>query len=173
MLMAFKYLQDPPPQNLHLPLQHENIIRSIYEGIGNSPKIKWQEKESTAVKRKESVFKITVMGALNYARFTIEEYGQPIVSEVQAKFKELCLKKIEVIHLYLNLADPLTPSFCSEFENLGFFFAGVLPGGIKGGDALILQYLNNVPIDYSTIQLDSNIARKILAHIRKHDPNRV
>ena len=173
MLMAFKYLQDPPPQNLYLPLQHENIIRSIYEGIGNSPKIKWQEKESTAVKRKESVFKITVMGTLNYARFTIEEYGQPIVSEVQAKLKELCLKKIEVIHLYLNLADPLTPHLCSEFENLGFFFSGVLPGGIKDGDALILQYLNNVPIDYEAIQLDSDIARKILAHIRKHDPNRV
>jgi serine/threonine-protein kinase RsbW len=37
MLMAFKYLQSPQLQNIHLPLQHENIIRGIYEGIGNSP----------------------------------------------------------------------------------------------------------------------------------------
>ncbi len=170
MLMAFKYLQDPPPQHLYLPLQHENIIRRIYEGIGNLPKIKWQENENIAVKSKESVFKITVLGALNYARFTIEEYGQTIVSEVQAKLKALCLKKIEAIHLYLNLADPLTPHFCSEFENLGFFFAGVLPGGITGGDALILQYLNNVPVDYEAIQLESDIAKQILAHVREHDP---
>lgn len=173
MLMAFKYLQSPDPLNLYLPLQHENIIRSIYEGIGNSPKIKWQEKESRVRKRKQSVFKITVLGALNYARFIIDEYGQSIVSEVQAKLKELCLKKIEVIHLYLNLADPLTPHFCSQFEDLGFFFSGLLPGGIRDGDALILQYLNNVPIDYDAIQLESDIAKKILAHIRQHDPNRV
>ncbi len=182
MVMAFKYLQDPPRQDLYLPLQHENIIRSIYEGIGNSPEIKWQEKENTPVKSKESVFKITVLGALKYARFIIEEYSQTIVSEVQAKLKALCLKKIEAIHLYLNLADPLTPHFCNEFENLGFFFAGVLPGGIKNadaiggiknGDALILQYLNNVPLDYDAIQLESDIAKQILAHIREHDPNRI
>ena len=55
--------------------------------------------------------------------------------------------------------------------NLGFFFAGVLPGGIPGGDALILQYLNNVPVEYEAIQLEPDIARQILAHIREHDPN--
>jgi len=173
MLMAFKYLRSPEPHNIYLPLQHENIIRSIYEGIGNLPKIKWQEKENNLVKNENSVFKIDALGALNYARFTIEDYGQPIVSEIHAKLKELSLKKIETIHLYLNLADPRTPHFCTEFENLGFFFGGVLPGGHKGGDALILQYLNNVPIDYDAIQLESDIARQILAHIREQDPNRV
>jgi serine/threonine-protein kinase RsbW len=173
MLMAFKYLQSPESQNIHLPLQHENIIRGIYEGIGNSPKIKWQEKENKRVKNEKSVFKIDVLAALNYARFTIAEYGRPIISEIHARLKELCLQKIEAIHLYLNLADPLTPYFCTEFENLGFFFAGVLPGGIKNGDALILQYLNNVPVDYEAIQLESATARQILAHIREHDPNRV
>ena len=95
MLMAFKYLQSPELQNIHLPLQHENIIRSIYEGIGNSPKIKWQEKENKRVKSEKSVFKIDVLAALNYARFTIAEYGRPIVSEVHAKLKELCFQKIE------------------------------------------------------------------------------
>jgi hypothetical protein len=56
---------------------------------------------------------------LNYARFTIAEYGRPIVSEVHAKLKELCLQKIEAI------------------------------------------------------QLESDTAKQILAHVRKHDPNRV
>ena len=48
----------------------------------------------------------------------------------------------------------------------------MLPGGLKDGDALILQYLNNVPIDYDAIQLDSDISKKILKHIRDKDPNK-
>jgi serine/threonine-protein kinase RsbW len=47
-----------------------------------------------------------------------------------------------------------------------------LPGGFKNGHALILQYLNNVPVDYDAIQVESTIAKKILAYVRKQDPNR-
>jgi serine/threonine-protein kinase RsbW len=171
MVMAFRYLKSPRPVSLFLPLQHENIIRKIYEGFGKSPKIKWQENEKNTAKQKQSVFRINVLGALSYAKIIIDDYGQAIESEIQLKLKELRLKKIEVIHLYLNLADPLTPHFCPQFEKLGFFFGGVLPGGLKDGDALILQYLNNVPVDYDAIQLESDIAKKILEHIREHDPN--
>jgi serine/threonine-protein kinase RsbW len=56
-------------------------------------------------------------------------------------------------------------------ENLGFFFSGILPGGFKNGHALILQYLNNVPVDYDAIQVESTIAKKILAYVRKQDPS--
>jgi hypothetical protein len=56
-------------------------------------------------------------------------------------------------------------------KNIGFFFAGVMPGGLAAGDALILQYLNNVPIDYEQINITSNIAHQILAHIKSHNPN--
>jgi serine/threonine-protein kinase RsbW len=171
MVMAFRYLKSARPVSLFLPLQDENIIRKIYEGFGKSPKIKWQENEKNTAKQKQSVFRINVLGALSYAKIIIDDYGQAIESEIQLKLKELRLKKIEVIHLYLNLADPLTPHFCPQFEKLGFFFGGVLPGGLKDGDALILQYLNNVPVDYDAIQLESDIAKKILEHIREHDPN--
>ena len=70
-----------------------------------------------------------------------------------------------------KIADPLTPHFCTQFEKLGFFFGGVLPGSLQDGDALIMQYLNNVLVDYDAIQLESDIANKILDHIRAHDPN--
>ncbi len=171
MVMAFRYLKSPRPVSLYLPLQHENIIRKIYSGFGKSPKIRWQENEKNTATQKQSVFRINVLGLLSYAKIIIDDYGQAIESEIQLKLKELRLKKIEVIHLYVNLADPLTPHFCTQFEKLGFFFGGVLPGALKDGDALILQYLNNVPVDYDNIQLESDIAKEILGHIREHDPN--
>jgi hypothetical protein len=54
---------------------------------------------------------------------------------------------------------------------MGFFFAGILPGGFTDGDALILQYLNNVPIDYNAIQVKSDLAAKLLTYVREQDPN--
>jgi hypothetical protein len=78
-----------------------------------------------------------------------------------------------VISLYLKLSDPLTSYLTDEFEKMGFFFAGILPGALAGGDALILQYLNNVPIDYEKIQLDSDAGKHLLDYIMSVDPNRV
>jgi serine/threonine-protein kinase RsbW len=101
----------------------------------------------------------------------VEKYGNKIVAEIKAELKELCYKKIEAVNLYLNLFDPLTAVMTEEFEKLGFFFAGVMPGGLAVGDALILQYLNNVPIDYSQINITSPIAQQLVAYIQSRDPN--
>ena len=108
---------------------------------------------------------------MSYARIIIERYGQNIVDELKTSVKELCLSKTEIVNLFLNLSDPLVCTFTQQFEKLGFFFAGILPGGFADGDALILQYLNNVPIDYDAIQVKSATAKKLLAYVREHDPN--
>lgn len=173
MVMGFRYLRQPQLMSLYPPHRHKEIIGEIYEEIGIVPKMKWQSQEESVTKIEESVFRLNVLGSFQFARIIIDRYGRNIVTEMKTKLKELCLKKIEVIHLFLNLTDPLTSHFSDQFENLGFFFAGVLPGGLHNGDALILQYLNNVPINYDAIQLESNIAKQILAYIRKYDPNRV
>jgi hypothetical protein len=39
------------------------------------------------------------------------------------------------------------------------------------GDALVLQYLNNVSLDYDKILLVSDVAKELLTYIKAHDPN--
>jgi len=39
-------------------------------------------------------------------------------------------EKIEAIHLYLNLANPRTPHFRCQFENLGSFSAVRFPAAL-------------------------------------------
>jgi serine/threonine-protein kinase RsbW len=114
---------------------------------------------------------MNLVGSMDFARIIIDRYGKNINDELQAKVKELCLKKTEIINLFLNLSDPSTCIYTAQFEKLGFFFAGILPGGLAGGDALILQYLNNVPLDYDAIQVKSATAKKLLAYVRENDPN--
>ena len=53
---------------------------------------------------------------------------------------------------------------------MGFFFAGILPES-RIGDALILQYLNNVRLEYDKIQLLSDISKELLNYIKERDPN--
>ena len=39
------------------------------------------------------------------------------------------------------------------------------------GDALILQYLNNVDFDYDQVQVYTDTAKQILAYVKARDPN--
>jgi hypothetical protein len=53
---------------------------------------------------------------------------------------------------------------------LGFFFIGVKPSSTLG-DALILEYFNNVALDYDRIKLASQMGNELRSYVRQHDPN--
>ena len=72
--------------------------------------------------------------------------------------------------MFLKLTDPRTYWLTAEIEKMGFFFAGILPES-RIGDALILQYLNNVPLEYDKIELLSDLSRELLNYIKERDPN--
>ena len=107
---------------------------------------------------------------MSFARIDVHRYGTDVTSLVKTRLRELCLERYDVIHLYLDLMDQRTSELVPRFEEMGFFFSGILPAALPG-DALILQYLNNVPIDYEKIRVVSDAARELLAYVRKHDPN--
>ena len=172
MLVQFLYLKQPPASQLiYAPPHHADMIAALYEGLGNRPEIKKAMPDKAEKIKSSSAIRIKLVGSMSFAGMVIDRYGVNIVDDLKARVKELCLKKTEVLNLYLNLSDPLTGIYTEQFETLGFFFAGILPGGLSGGDALILQYLNNVPIDYDAIQVKSTTARKLLAYVREQDPN--
>jgi serine/threonine-protein kinase RsbW len=173
MLVQFLYLQVPPPHALELyaPDHHKDMIAELYKELGVRPEIKKSLPTKIQKTTATSVVKTKQVPSMNYVRMIIERYGNNIVGEIKNKIREICLQKTDIVNLFLNLSDPLTGTYTGQFEDLGFFFSGILPGGFKNGHALILQYLNNVPIDYDAIQVESAIARKILAYVRKQDPN--
>ena len=89
---------------------------------------------------------------------------------VKKEIRAYCVQGIAAINLFLPLEDAFTGSLTAELESLGFFFAGILPES-RIGDALILQYLNNVELDYDKIVLVSDMAKELLRYIRIQDPN--
>ena len=156
-------------KNIYAPAQHLEIIQKIYANLGE--KVNFLTEGTDSIELPDSAPLIdtyTKPGRLS-AKIKVKTYGAGILQQVQTLVKKLCIDKYEVITLYLNLHDPMTAKLTAEFEGLGFFFIGILPGA-KSGDQLALQYLNNILINYEGIQLYSDFAKELLAYIEKRDP---
>lgn len=172
LVFHFKYLVEPPRPVLFPPPYHAAMIGRLYDGLGAVPELRSPVEQGSPVLEGKAVVESAVYGSMGFARIDVKRYGEDVVAEVRAALTQFRLKRIEIIHLYLDLSDSLTGVMAKQFEFMGFFFAGILPG-ILPGDALILQYLNNVPIEYEKIRTASEQAEALLAYIRKADPNRV
>ena len=169
VIYGFMPLKNPTGIAVYPPPQHREFIEYLYGYLGLNRAFEAPAREIPA-REENSVITTTIVSTYNRAVITIQEYGANALNEVKGVLKELCLKKIDQISLYLPLEAAATGILAEEFEKLGFFFAGILPF-YDTGDVLILQYLNNVSIDYSRIQVASEQAEKIVAYIKERDPN--
>jgi serine/threonine-protein kinase RsbW len=154
---------------VHTPRHHLEMIEKIYANLGENPEIL---EGLPPPQPPESLSVIEVHGGRSYQQTALIEVracGADIVRQVSTALRRLCVEKLEVIYLCLNLQDPLTAVVTAQLEALGFFFAGVIPKA-ESGDQIELQYLNNVLIDYDNIKLYSDFSRKLLAYIRALDP---
>ncbi len=183
-VIAFKYLKRPESVIVHAPLHHREMIRKIYANLELDPQFSLTKMNNAGspspteeIIEEHSVLKTKVNATRGVAYIDVISYGKNIHHAIHARLQDLCLKRIDVIYLYLNLSDPLTAAVCADIEKLGFFFGGVFHGKAKGpenatGDALILQYLNNVPMDYEKIAVASDLAKELRDYIEAHDPNK-
>jgi anti-sigma regulatory factor (Ser/Thr protein kinase)/RimJ/RimL family protein N-acetyltransferase len=172
-VVQYKYLEKPGPLKLYAPSRHKDFIAKLYGNLGVTPQFEAYEKSPAAVLQSESILKTKTAASMppGYASIEVLRCGENIGSEVKNALREFRLKRYDVIALYLDLRDPLTFHLVDEFEALGFFFGGILPGA-SVGEALVLQYLNNVAIDYDSIKLHTKASREILAYVKLQDPNR-
>lgn len=172
MLVQFRYLQTPSPTPIYSPAAHRAIIAEIFANLGRTPDLREPRRGAERPPAADSVVAVHLSRSLNLARIRIDRYGRNATELLRAQIKALCRQKWDVIHLLIDLADPATAYFVSGFEELGFFFAGVLPCGLPSGDALVLQYLNHFAAPYESIQTESEFGARLAAYIRKRDPSR-
>lgn len=171
MLVQFKYLGKPQAAKVYAPAQHADMLRAIYANLDAASIPQICTPPADVTNEGESEYKINLIRSLNFARIRVDRYGRNIVADIRLKLRALCLQRWDVIHLVLHLSDPMTAPLCRRFEELGFFFAGILPLGLASGDALILQYLNTFSVGYSTIRTASRFASDLVAYVKARDPN--
>ena len=171
MLVQFKHLKMPPSTPVFAPVAHRAMIAAIYANLEMPSDLRSASAEMAVPPSETSAITVKLSRALNLARIRIDRWGRDAIDILRRQVKELCLHQRQVIHLLSSLADPATAGFAHRCEELGFFFAGVLPGGLPSGDALILQYLNNFAVRYEALQTASEVAARLAVYVRKHDPS--
>jgi len=164
VLYAFLHLNRPGTLRIYAPVHHTEMILLIYEGLGLHPQVVRDQKD---LPHEDSSVRITG-NPEHTANIEVLQYGRDAVSEVKTHLRDLCLDRIQAVYLFLNLCDPLTALMTAEFEKMGFFFAGINQGP-SGTDFLVLQFLNNLAVDYSHLQFASDRGRQIAEYVRLHD----
>jgi len=169
LVLSYKKLLDQNVE-IFIPVHHKKMIEKIYKNIEIDAHL--NTTDSSKKKKKDmmqSDVEIEVKDTLNFGNIYINDSGDNIKLEIKQRLKELCQKKIETVNLYIDLCDENSVKYIEDFESLGFFFSGVFPSNKK--QFLILQYLNNVPIDYSKIVLVSDFAQELGKYVQECDPN--
>jgi serine/threonine-protein kinase RsbW len=166
IIMFFRGVDKIPAPKLYAPARHKEMLKRIYKNIGVAAR--WAPpKKSGRRTGRQSVISTRVNNTLLNAKIRVRKYGKNAIDDIKHSLRELCKEKIETISLYLDLRDPLTALYVDDFERMGFIFSGVLP--TNSSQYLILQYLNNLIIDYDKIRIESAFSKELLAYIRAYD----
>ncbi len=168
--MSFKYLDAPPLKDLYVPERHRAIIERLYQNLGVTGHRYRVADASASATNRHGEIESSCNELESCAEIFVKASGADVVKGVQRLLRSFCLRQIACINLFLNLEDPGICHHTPDFEKLGFFFAGILPCS-RIGDAFILQYLNNVAIDYSKIHLQSDMAKEICSYVQACDPD--
>ncbi len=170
VILSFRYIGAPKELTLYPPAHHREMVAKLYRNIGAD------HEYAAPFDRPELTGESEILTGTNpsegCAEIFLRRCGKDVVREVRRLLRGFCLKQYAAVNLFLSLEAPTTYHLTAEFEKLGFFFAGVLPCA-RIGDVLILQFLNNVDLDYGKITAYTNAAKEILAYIRARDPNLV
>ncbi|MDD5204555.1 MAG: ATP-binding protein [Desulfobacterales bacterium] len=160
---------DRTRRTVFLPENHAEMIKKIYGTLGLEREFLSSDREISTVSGK-SMFDIARIENEKSSEIFVLHVGADILPETRKNLRRLCIdNKFSAIQIMLSLEDPSTPQLVPAMEKMGFFFSGILP--LTGcGDVIMLQYLNNIKVDYSGIQIYSEMGKELLTYIRSCDP---
>ncbi len=146
------------------------MVMRLYDSLGAIHQFHEPELKEPVFKGADSAIYTFLNELESCGEIFVTNYGDNIIRVIRKNLRSFCVQQVSSIILFLKLTDPLTYHLTAEFEKMGFFFAGILPDSMIG-DALVLQYLNNVEFDYGKLVIYQDSTKEILAYIQAHDPN--
>ena len=151
-----------PKRDVYPPVAYREGAQQVIEHNGLRRSIK---NASDVDMSSSSRVSVNVRQDHNLAFLRVEEPGADLGELVRDRLRELCLHHIDCIYVDLPLSHPATAQAGTGLRDLGFFFGGIIPeahGGDIGGDALRLQYLNNIEIETDDVRTASDFGGELL-----------
>ncbi len=170
VLVRYKLLNAYSSVKVYSPARHGRQIAALYKAIGIDAVMLSPSPTEARGGNDELLIHVSHDSVFNVAQIEVLKYGDTyqVLQEVYAYLRNFCVEKADVVFLHLDLGSPPTALLTEDFEKMGFFFSGILPGGKSGKETLILQYLNNLNLDYGQICLSPDDAKDLLAYIKQN-----
>jgi len=156
---------------VHPTARHLDMVKRLYERLAVPFDIAGAGAQYSADPGPDESVRATKDQARNSAGIRVSACTDEGFAIARDQWKSYCRERTDAVFLYVNIEDPRCPGFTARCEELGFFFAGILPSGANGRDALVLQYLNNLNVDYDRLKLHSAEAEELARYVRSCDPN--
>ncbi|HAJ25764.1 MAG TPA: hypothetical protein DCG53_00700 [Syntrophus sp. (in: bacteria)] len=170
VVLFYRYVHHPNPRRIYPPAHHDKIIRQLYSTLGATHMFEKAVNGAPENDEEKSVIDTEIAEVENTAEIWIFRAGRDIDRELRNILRKLCTGGITSVALLVSIEDQTAQRYTEAFEGMGFFFAGILPE-TPIGDALILQYLNNIDFDYASVKILPGETESLLNYIRASDPN--
>jgi GNAT superfamily N-acetyltransferase len=160
--VALMYLRTnrEPEREVYPPIPYEGVVRRVVEHNGLRRRLAEAEPHEFSSSR----MSVNVRRDHNVAFLRVAEPGSDLTGMVRTRLRELCLHRVDCVYVDLPLSHPATQNV--RLDGLGFFFGCVIPEGADGGgDALRLQYLNNVEVEPGDVSTASPFGEELLGLI--------
>ena len=152
------------PRRVFPPNRHREIITEIYD---------WMEVSRSFGKGSDSIqmsapgesFIVELPRELRAAFVVVNTIGTDSVNQISRHIRELDYKKMDALFAFLPLGDENAPALAREFEEKGFFFAGIMPHIHNGDDRIILQK-TNIKLDFDKIKVYGEESRKLFDYVK-------
>ncbi len=163
MVMAFANLTERQPVTVYPPARHRAIVEKLYQALQMPVAV--EAASPDVVPAAATLYSLDIH-LENIAVLTITDYGSDAPAVLAKQLGDCCRQGIDCVYLYLDLQNPPSTAVAEYAQQAGFCFAGVLPAGIAGRDALVLQYWHNTEVSWEEIKLANPLAHELLAYIR-------
>lgn len=162
VVLGYNRLEREPVRTVFLPESHQEIMKEIYSYGGFVRKFAGEE--FLPHQPEASQVDVCMLNDSGIAFIRIHTFGRDLMKVLKYRLREILHNEIEVVYLDYNLSDSAGTSYVSDFENLGFFFSGIIPE-LDNGDIIRFGFLGTQAIDKDNIVLVSDFAKKILGYI--------
>lgn len=162
-LLMYRQIEEESERTIHVPLRHQDKISEIFRAFNLS--VQYAESDARLIAG-QSRIQVDIVPVLNVAEVEVASIGATSMGELKRTFHELCLKHVDAIFLHITMEDSNCSFVVQQCEQAGFFFCGVLPFGLNNQHVIILQYMNNLQIDFDSIKPYSKSAVDLLEYVR-------
>jgi hypothetical protein len=101
---------------------------------------------------------------LNVAFIVVAAIGADTVREIADGLRGCRDRRMDAVYAFLPAGVPTAPLVVEACENMGFFFAGLMPHIHDGQDRILLQFID-IPLNMEAIRVYGDMTRKLFDYI--------